>query len=178
MNIITLQEPAFGSAYECLKINIQHMAQIECNKTSGYFDSIRIKLIPIDLIVDSAPLLLNEIRSNGIYTHQYNIKFTFDNDWSDSCETCQTGMTYLRGEITKFTNELYISETSVVVEGKIISDLSVNNINVLTDEIGVLLKNALINARVSKFILTEDNREPLNEKIEVEGNYPGPEITT
>lgn len=152
-NFINLPEPAFGSAQECVSTNLSLETQIECQKIQSYFDGIRIKLIPEDVSVDSAIILLNEVRSNGIYQHVYELTFSFADDWSSTCDTCKTGMQYLTNELTKFSNELYIVDGIGEYSGRIINDLTVNNISVLKEQITLLLSNALTNARISDFTI-------------------------
>lgn len=154
-NILTLPEPAFGSAVECITTNLTLQTQIECQKVQSYFESIRIKLVPIDTKADALVVLLNEIRSNGIHTHKYELKFEFSEDWSPTCNTCQTGMQYLQQELAKLSEELYCAKDMFNLDGRIITDLSVNNISVLKDEIKLLLTNALLNARVRDFTITD-----------------------
>lgn len=152
---MSLPEPAFGSALECVATNLSIMTQIECQKVQSYFEPIRIKLVPVDVSQDSIILLLNEVRSNGIHTHKYQLKFEFDAHWSSTCDTCITGMTYLTSELNKLTDELYAPRDVFKLDGRIIYDLSVNKIDVLKDEIKLLLTNALNNARVRDFTITD-----------------------
>ena len=151
----TLPEPAFGSPQECVTTNLTLQTQIECQKLQSYFDNIRIKLVPVDTKLDAVTLLLNEVRSNGIHTHQYELVFQFTDDWSSTCETCRTGLLYLQNELNKLSNELYVARDTAEFEGRIISDLTVNNISVLKEEIKLLLSNALTNARVQDFIIND-----------------------
>ena len=154
-NFMSLPEPAFGSALECITTNLTLQTQIECQKVQSYFENIRIKLVPVDSKADAVVLLLNEIRTNGIYTHKYEIKFEFTDEWSATCNTCQTGMQYLQAELNKLSDEIYAVKDAFSIDGRIITDLSVNNISVLKDEIKILLSNALSNARVRDFTIND-----------------------
>lgn len=154
-NLLTLPEPAFGSAIECITTNLTLQTQIECQKVQSYFESIRIKLVPVDVKTDSLVLLLNEIRSTGIFTHKYELKFEFADTWTPTCNSCQTGMQYLQQELNKLSDELYSSKDMFNLDGRIITDLSVNNISVLKEEIKLLLANALMNARIRDFTITD-----------------------
>ena len=154
-----LAEPAFGSANECLNNNLSLMAQKECYKVQSFFDNIKIKLIPLDISFDSIILQLNEIRSTGIYSHLYNVKFTFNENYTSTCQECQNGMIHLRQEFNKISDQLYIDKnnTDIKYSGKIISDLSVNNKVILRDEIMSILENSFKLARISHIEIDEYN---------------------
>lgn len=156
LSILRLPEPAYGSALECIMRNLTIETQIECHKVQSYFESIRISLLPIDTSVDKITIGLSEIRSSGVYTHLYDIKLSFTDEWSSTCDSCQKGALYLRNELNKLMDNLYISQNpGYEYRGKIISDLEVNNKDLLKDQISILLSNALSDARVSDFTIVD-----------------------
>ena len=61
LNFAEFAEPAFGSANECLNNNLSLMAQKECYKAQSFFDNIKIKLIPLDIQIDSIILHLSDL---------------------------------------------------------------------------------------------------------------------
>lgn len=151
-----LQEPAFGSPTECISRNLELMAQIECHKVQSYFENFRIKIIPLDIKNDSVYLPLTEIRSNGIKTTLYEFKFTFNSDWSATCNSCINGMLHLRNEFEKISNHLYmVPNNSIETEGHVITDLNVGNTDLLKEQIIILLSNALFEAKVQDFNIYE-----------------------
>lgn len=153
---IKLPEPAFGSVLECVTQNLSLMAQQECYKVQSYFDNIRITLIPTDISHDSVNIILNEIRSNGIYSHMYTLNFSFNENWSSGCTECSNGMMHLRQELNKMSEQLYICDKSGFnISGKIIEDLKVNDKIALKEQIKVLLKNSLELSRVSNFEIND-----------------------
>ncbi len=153
---LVMPEPAFGSVGECIAKNLSMTTQIECHKVQSYFESIQINLMPIDIKADSIMIGLSEIRSNGIFTHVYDLNFTFNEDWRAECHSCVQGMLYLRNELSKLMKELYISKnTNCEYNGKIISDLEVRNNVLLKNQINILLSNALQESKVLNFEIVQ-----------------------
>lgn len=149
---IVLQEPAYGSPMECVNRNIELMTQIKCQKLQSYFESIKFNLMPLDQKSDSIYLSLTEIKSNGIITNLYEVNFKFNGEWSSTCQSCVNGMLHLRNEFNKVSNQLYIlPNENIEADGAIISDLNVNNTDLLKDQISILLSNALLEAKVDNF---------------------------
>ena len=159
LNFAEFAEPAFGSANECLNNNLSLMAQKECYKVQSFFDNIKIKLIPLDIQIDSIILHLSEIRSTGIYSHLYEVKFIFNENYSSTCQECQNGMLHLRQEFDKISNQLYIDKnnTDIQYSGKIISDLSINNKTILRDELMTIFENSLKLSRIKHIEINEFN---------------------
>lgn len=151
-----LPEPAIGSPNECITNNLNLITQIECQKLQSYFENIRINLIPLDVTLDEHTLYFNEVRSNGIVTHLYNIKFTFRDDWSATCLTCANGLDHVKLELTKLGNYLYTAENSEYdLEGVVISDLNVANIDVLKEKLMLILSNSFNEAKIVDISLTQ-----------------------
>lgn len=153
---IQFPEPAFGSAIECITNNLSMVTQKECYKVQSYFDNIRIALLPVEIHSDKCTLILNEIRSNGIYSHLYEINFAFDSNWTSTCLECQNGMLHLRQELSKLSDQLYIDNSDgISYNGKIISDFKVNDKIILKDQLLTILKNAFTLARVSNIEIND-----------------------
>lgn len=153
---LVLQEPAFGSPTECLTRNLELMSQIECAKVQSYFEHIRVNLIALDQKSDSVYLPLTEIKSNGIFTNLYELKFRFRPDWSATCSTCVNGMIHLRNELNKMSKHLYsLPSETIEIDGFVISDLNINNPDLLKGQINILLTNALYEAKVEDFEIIE-----------------------
>lgn len=153
---IILQEPAYGSPMECVNRNLELMTQIKCQKLQSYFESIKFNLLPFDQKSDSIYLSLTEIKSNGIITNLYEVKFKFNGEWSSTCQSCINGMLHLRNEFKKVSDQLYMLPNETInAEGAIIGDLNVNNPNLLKDQISILLSNALLEAKVDNFEIIE-----------------------
>lgn len=153
---IVLQEPAYGSPMECVNRNLELMTQIKCQKLQSYFESIKFNLLPLDQKSDSIYLSLTEVKSNGIITNLYEVKFVFNDHWSATCQSCINGMLHLRNEFNKVSNQLYVlPNENIDIDGVVINDLSINNSNLLKDQINILLSNALQEAKVENFEIHE-----------------------
>lgn len=154
---LQMPEPAFGSAIECMTNNLSMFTQKECYKVQSFFDNIRIVMLPLDVQSDKFILVLNEIRSNGIYSHIYELSFGFDSNWTSTCQECQNGMLHLRQELSKLSDELYAdpNDKSIYFEGKIITDFKVNDKNALKVQLMSILKNAFDLARISNIEINE-----------------------
>lgn len=154
LEILTLPEPCYGSPVECIKSNLSMTSQIECQKVRSYFDNIKINLIEPAQADDYTYISLTEIRSNGLYTKLYKIQFTFDQSWSTTCMSCTTSLMHLKSELAKLNNEVYVdSNGDYDIEGKVIDDLSVNDMILLKGQINILLSNSIRDAKVTDFTI-------------------------
>lgn len=153
-----LPEPAMGGATECITQNINLITQIECRKVQSYFENIRIQLMNPSVNPDNHIVMFNEIRSNGIIPHTYNIKFVFSSDWSATCITCSNGMAHVRLELDKMCKYMYATENNnYSLDGFVITDLEVANIDLLKEKMMLLLANAFSEAKIVDILLDTIN---------------------
>lgn len=151
-----LKEPAFGSIDECLKRNLSIDFQTIVNQFTPHYGNVNINLIKINDPDDNYHLILNEVRDIGLYTHVYKLDFTFEPDWSSTCDSCINGMAHLKHELQKISDQLYVNESSpITTSDNIISDLAINDSALLKDQISVLLSNAIKLAKISNFTVTD-----------------------
>lgn len=150
----TLREPAFGSIEECIRRNLTIEFQEISAKFNPYGTSVTINLINVNSVDDVYNLVLSEVRDSGIYTYVYRLNFKFESDWSSTCDSCINGLAHVRSELDRISAQLYVNETSpVTTSGNIISDLIVHDATLLSDQIKLLLANAIKLSKIADFTI-------------------------
>lgn len=151
-----LKEPAFGSVEECIKRNLHIDFQNLVAKYTPFSMSIAINLINVNTADDVYYLPLTEVTDNGLNTRVYELNFKFAQDWSSTCDSCTNGLAHIKNELGRISDHLYVSnDAGIKTNTAVISDLSVQDSNLLKAQIGILLANAIKTSKIADFTITD-----------------------
>lgn len=160
MNILQLDYPSFGSLNACITQNIVIDLGKMLQDRNGYNEHVNIKLEELDLEKNFDYLFLTDIRPGGFKNHVYKLEYTFISEGYDEYQ--EHSRKYINEQISNMSNSVYlINGSEMNANGKVVKDLSFENIDLLKEQISLLLSSNLDQAKISNLKITYINQENL-----------------
>lgn len=153
-----LDTPCFGSARECLEMNIKTFASVIMSNAKINYRNVYVKVVdnnqylnPLD---DNIFLKMIVVDDSGISYRSYKLYYDYTQDRNPSCTTCISGMNAFKINIAGFSNTpINISGNLHTVDGFVVTDVNIETEERIVNMLKATLAPTIAMAKITNIRL-------------------------